>query len=169
LFDTRLTEEELCSLASELGADVPYCLLGGTYLAEGVGEELTRLADAPKMYVVLVKPPVSVSTAMIYEEIDNAEILDRPDTDAMIKALERGSVADVSAKLCNVMEAVTVKKHPVIAEIKERLLECGASNAIMSGSGPTVFGLFDDYDKARMAVDAFADFKEVFLTNIKNC
>lgn len=169
LFNTKLSDEELCEIGAGLGADVPYCLLGGTYLAEGVGEKLTKLSPVPKMNVVLVKPPISVSTAMIYEEIDNAEILERPDTDAMLSAIENKNITAISDNLCNVMEAVTEKMHPVIADIKSRMIEYGALNSIMSGSGPTVFGLFDDYDKAKEAADMFsADFREVFLTNTKN-
>lgn len=169
LYNTNLTDKELCGIAAKLGADVPYCMLGGTYLAEGVGELLTPAAPMPKVNVLLVKPPVNVSTAMIYEEIDNADILKRPDTDAMISAIESGNVGAIAENLCNVMEAVTVKMHPVIADIKRKMLDFGASGAIMSGSGPTVFGFFEDYKTAKFAADSFSkEYKETFLTKIKN-
>lgn len=169
LCNTNLTDKELCKIAAKLGADVPYCMMGGTYLAEGVGDILTPIAPMPKVNVLLVKPPINVSTAMIYDEIDNAKILKRPNTDAAVSALERKDVYGLSENMCNVMESVTEKMHPVIGTIKNKMSEYGALNAIMSGSGPTVFGLFDDYGKAKSAHDAFAaEYKEVFLTHTKN-
>lgn len=164
-----MTDEELIKLGGTLGADVSYCFKGGTQIAEGIGEILTPLSPAPDAYVLLVKPPISVSTAAIYEEIDNAPIEKRPDTDAVINAIERGNAADVAANMCNVMEAVTAKMYPIIGGIKQKMLLNGALGAVMSGSGPTVFGLFDDFKKAKSSADSFAmQFRDVFLTRILN-
>ncbi len=169
LFNTELEEKQLCEIGAKLGADVPYCLMGGTYLAEGIGEKLTCLSDMPKLTVLLVKPPINVSTAAIYNEIDNADILKRPDSDAVISAIEKCNICGLPDGMCNVMEEVTEKMYPIIGEIKSKMSDFGAVCTLMSGSGPTVFGLFDDYGKAKKAHDSFAqDYKEVFLTYTKN-
>lgn len=169
LYDNPLSKKELMEIGVSLGADVPYCFDGGTQLAEGIGEILSPLSDMPNAYILLVKPPINISTARIYEEIDNAPILNRPDTDGMIEALNNSNISDISDKLCNVMESVTAKIHPIIGGIKTKMLMNGAVNAIMSGSGPTVFGIFDDYEKAKKSADSFSyQFKDVFLTRVVN-
>ncbi len=169
LYGAELSDERLCELGAKLGADVPYCVTGGTALAEGIGEALTPLPDAPPMNVLLVKPPVSVSTAAIYESIDSARILARPDNDAMIAAIESGDYGGICSNLCNVMEAVTVRDYPVVRGIKERMISYGADGALMSGSGPTVFGLFADYSKAKKAADEFYyQFRDVYLCKTMN-
>lgn len=169
LYGLPLTDKELYEIGASLGADVPYCFNGGTQMAEGIGEILTPLPPMPDAYVLLVKPPVSVSTGAIYEQIDNAPLSVRPDTDAMIKAIESGSVQGVADNLCNVMEAVTANMYPVIGGIKQKMLLNGALGAVMSGSGPTVFGIFDDFKTAKMSADSFAlQFRDVYLTRILN-
>ena len=161
--------EELKEIGASLGADVPYCFDGSTQLAEGVGEILSPLPPMPDAYILLVKPPVNVSTGAVYEQIDSAPIAVRPDTDAMIDALKRGSVQGVADNLCNVMEAVTQKMYPVIGGIKQKMLLNGALGAVMSGSGPTVFGIFDDFKKAKKSADSFSmQFRDVFLTSVLN-
>ena len=142
LYGTRLTLEELFMLGQRLGADVPYCITGGTQLAKGIGEQLTPLPPLPKTTVLLVKPPINVSTPAIYAQMDAAPIPERPDKAAMLAALAAGDVPAVSGLLCNVMEQVTRAQFPVIGGIKKKLLLNGALGASMSGSGPTVFGFF---------------------------
>ena len=169
LYGCPLSDEELIRAGASLGADVAYCFTGGTQLAEGIGEILTPLPPAPKTHILLVKPPISVSTAAVYEQIDGAENMTRPDTDGMIRAIKNGSVKDVASKLCNVMESVTVKLHPVVGGIKTKMIMNGALGAVMSGSGPTVFGVFDDYAKAKKSADSFSmQFRDVYLTSIMN-
>ena len=133
------------------------------------GEKLTPLPTMPDAYVLLVKPPVSVSTGLIYEEIDGAPLTVRPDTDAVIDAIEKQNIECVANNLCNVMESVTAKMHPMVGGIKQKMLLNGALGAVMSGSGPTVFGLFDDFQKAKASADSFSlQFRDVYLTRIQN-
>ena len=151
LFGLELTRQELMERGVQLGADVPYCILRGTVLAEGIGEKLTVLPSIPKCAVLIAKPPVSVSTRVVYEALDSKEIVKHPDIDGLIRALEEGSLKHAAACMGNVLEDVTIPKYPVIREIKQEMMEAGALNAMMSGSGPTVFGLFENKIKARNA------------------
>lgn len=160
-----LSLDELCRIGLTLGADIPYCLRGGTMLAEGIGETLTPLAPMPPCWVVLCKPPFAVSTKEVYEEMDAVEPETRPDTDGMIKALEAGDLAGVCSRLCNVMELVTGQKRRQIGEIRAFLTENGAAGTAMSGSGPTVFGLFTDEGRARTAAKMLRHrFADTFFT-----
>lgn len=169
LYNCPMSKSELYSLAASLGADVPYCLEGGTQLAEGIGEILTPLPPMPDTYILLVKPPISVSTAAIYNEIDNAPIDKRPDTAAMTEAITHQDIQGIADNLCNVMESVTVKMHPIIGGIKKKMIMNGALGAVMSGSGPTVFGIFDDFEKIKASADSFSlQFKDVFITRVVN-
>lgn len=152
LFDLRLSQKELEELAGRLGSDIPYCVRRGTVLCEGVGEVLTNVEyPCPDCYVVLAKLPVSVSTVSVYKGLRWQEVQEHPDTEAMLKAMEEKDVAKMGRLLCNVLETVTIPMHPKIAKIKERLMELGAEGALMSGSGPTVFALFAEREKARKA------------------
>lgn len=165
LYQTGLTQEQLMEMGLALGADVPFCIAGGTMLAEGIGEVLTPLPHAPQAVVVLCKPPVAVSTPAIYRAIDSVDIARRPDTQAMLRALKDGDLQAVSALLYNVMQPVTANMHPEIDDICRIMREHGAMNAIMSGSGPTVFGLFADRARAEKAKKFLAaHYAEVFLT-----
>lgn len=165
LYQTGLTQEQLMEMGLALGADVPFCIAGGTMLAEGIGEVLTPLPHAPQAFVVLCKPPVAVSTPAIYRAIDSVDIARRPDTQAMLRALKDGDLQAVSALLYNVMQPVTANMHPEIEDICRIMREHGAMNAIMSGSGPTVFGLFADRERAEKARKFLAaHYAEVFLT-----
>lgn len=155
LYKANLTEEELCNIGSTLGADVPYCIHAKTMLASGIGERLTRLDDFPKTPIVIVKPPFSVSTPTVYKQIDESPIQTRPDTQLLMGAIKNGDVKTVAQNMVNVMEEVTVKMHPVIGDIKSELLNRGALGALMSGSGPSVFALFDSYDAAKKAAQPF--------------
>lgn len=167
LHATGLTDDELCAMGLKLGADVPYCLRGGTMLAEGIGEELTALAPMPHCWVVLCKPPFAVSTREVYQAIDAVDIKKRPDTAGMIKSLEKGDFAGICKRLSNVMETVTASKRRQIGEIKAFLTENGADGTLMSGSGPTVYGLFSDEGRARTAAKMLSRrFADTFLTEI---
>ena len=165
LHNNPFSDDELLNIASTLGADVPYCLAGGTKLAEGVGDIMTSITPMPKCYVVLSTPPISVSTPWAYTEYDKCEKTIFPDADAMIDALKNQDYKEICNNLSNVFEDVTLKEYPVIKTIKEELLKFGADGAIMSGSGPTVFGFFKDYKKAKAAHDSLCKInKDTFLT-----
>ncbi len=155
LYETGLTTEELCEIGVKLGADVPYCICGGTMLAEGIGEKLTPLSALPKMPVVIIKPPFGVSTPVVYSKIDEAPIKKRPDTPALIDAINCGDIKALCDGMVNVMEEVTIEMHPVIGTIKSELMKSGALGAIMSGSGPSVFGIFENYNDAKRAASKF--------------
>lgn len=149
IFELGLDQKALMERGVKLGADVPYCIMGGTAIAEGIGEILTPLPTPPKCHVIIAKPPVSVSTAYVYGHIKPDEITKRPDTAGMVEAIRNQDLYKLASHIYNVMEGVTVPEYPIIQEIKEVILEEGALNSIMSGSGPTVFGLFDDVEKAQ--------------------
>ena len=167
LYNTNLSAEKLCKMGAKLGADVPYCIMGGTYSASGIGDILEPLESAPKAHILLVKPPISVSTQAIYAEMDAVQITNRPDTAAMKAALQSGNLQAVADNLCNVMEAVTQAQYPEIRGIKAKMLKNGALGAVMSGSGPTVFGIFDDYKKAKASADSFSfQYKDVYVARI---
>ena len=166
LYNTELSEKELLDIAVTLGADVPYCILGGTYLAEGIGEKLAPLPIISGVPIVLVKPPVNISTASIYNKIDTACDLVHPDTQTVIDALSKGDIDGISAGISNIMESVTKNDCPEITAIKEDMLRLGAKGACMSGSGPTVFGIFPDNSSAKKACDYVADnYEDVFLAH----
>ncbi len=171
LFDLGLDLEELQKRGVKLGADIPYCLLRGTALAEGIGDRLTPLPKAPGAWVVLAKPKVRVSTGFVYGNLRAGELRDHPDIDGQVEAIRRGDLYGMAEKMGNVLETVTIPAFPVIREIKAVMMDCGAVNAMMSGSGPTVFGLFDDKKKARAAwgrLTKGSQAKEVFLTRFFN-
>ena len=153
LYGLQLDEEKLCELGARLGSDIPFCIMGGTMLATGRGEVLTRLSDMPETWVVLAKPRISVSTAWAYQNYDEQGAERHPDNEAIKQAIARGNRKAVAGLLCNVLESVTIKKYDVIAEYKQMMLDKGAMASMMSGSGPTVFGLA----KSREQAEAIAD------------
>lgn len=152
--DLGLSKEELCQVGVTLGADVPFCIMQGTMLAEGIGEILTPLPDLPPLWALLIKPHISVSTPYVYGEIDKQNIVTRPDTNAVIDAIKRKDPVGIAQKICNVLELVTIPEYPVLAQIKEFLLQNGSIGALMSGSGPTTYGLFQDEILANFAYRA---------------
>lgn len=169
MFHLGLTREELMARGVRLGADVPYCIMRGTVLAEGIGEELSVLPAMPKCTVLIAKPPVSVSTKVVYEALDAKEIVEHPDIDGIIDGLEKHSLKQVAACMGNVLEDVTIPMHPVIEQIKGEMKEAGALNAMMSGSGPTVFGLFESRAAAREAQRRIREkslTRQVYVTSI---
>lgn len=169
LYGMPLGDTEVYELAKNLGADVPYCIMGGTCLAEGIGEKLTSLSPLPDFPVVLVKPDVSISTAEIYKRIDEEKDILHPDTDAALDAVENRNYEKLFGNMQNVMEAVTKKICPQISKISAEMYDFGAKAALMSGSGPTVYGIFEDNASAMKAFDALSErYKQTFLAHICN-
>ena len=168
MFGLGLTEEQLCERAVKIGADVPYCICGGTALSEGIGEKLTALPAAPDCHVIVAKPSIHVSTKWVYQNLHLETVKEHPDIDGMAESIRKGELSGVVSRLSNVLETVTVPKYPVIAQIKEFLMENGALGALMSGSGPTVFALFDDGQRAKQALEALRTAKlaaQTYLTS----
>ena len=166
LFELGLSKKALMERAVKIGADVPYCIMGGTALAEGIGEILTPLAPMPKCHILIAKPPVDVPTKFVYGNLRANELKEHPDIDGMILALKEQNISSMCALMGNVLETVTIPVYPVIAEIKDIMKECGADGAMMSGSGPTVFGIFTDKEcakRAQAAVTKSSLAKEIFL------
>lgn len=151
LFGLPASDEELMTEAVKIGADVPYCVMGGTALAEGIGERLTALRAVPELTLLVAKPGISVSTQEVYRKLDATELKRHPDIGGMVEAIGEGSLRGITERMENVLEGVTIPAHPVIETIKQRMLELGAYNSLMSGSGPTVFGVFPDRECAERA------------------
>ena len=166
LYKLGISDAELCRLGVRLGADIPYCIMGGTALSEGIGEVLTPLPDLPFCWVVLGKPQEGMSTAEAYRELDAMTDIRHPDIDGQIRALQEGSLAGVAERLGNVLEPVTVLHQPEVETIRNILLEAGAVGVRMSGSGPTVFGIFTEEEKALKACSVLKQepSREVILT-----
>lgn len=171
LWKLGLSQEDLMERGVSLGADVPYCVMRGTALAEGIGELLSPLPPLPKCYVLIAKPAISVSTKMVYEKLDAKEIVEHPDIDGVLEGLEHQDIKKVAASMGNVLESVTIEKYPIIEKIKDAMKEAGALNAMMSGSGPTVFGIFEDRKVAKEAQQKLREMdiaKQVYLANVHN-
>lgn len=151
LFDLSLTNEELMKLGTRLGADVPYCIMKGTALAEGIGEILTRVRPMPDCYVLTVKPEVNVSTKQVYEDLHLDSKTVHPDIEGMLLAIEKEDLEGICCRFGNVLESVTEKQHPIIGDYKRKMLEYGAINSMMSGSGPSVFGIYRSKEEANEA------------------
>lgn len=167
MFGLGMDEDEMCALGVKIGADIPYCIKGGTALAEGIGEILTKLPDAPACVVLVAKPDIDVSTRYVYENLHAESLEYHPDIDGMRAAIEEGDLRGMAERMGNVLETVTVNAYPVIREIKEVMKKSGAWNALMSGSGPTVFGIFGEEEKARKAYNEIAQANlagQLFLT-----
>lgn len=167
IFDLGLSTKALMERGVSIGADVPYCVMRGTALAEGIGEKLSKLSPMPDCSILIAKPPINVSTKLVYTELDSAECKEHPDIDGIIDGLNRGDLGDIAQKMGNVLEGVTIPMHPVIDSIKKDMIEHGAINAMMSGSGPTVFGIFEDAKDARKCLEFIrekGDAKQVFTT-----
>ncbi len=157
MFQLGLSKKSLMERGVQLGADVPYCIMGGTALAEGIGEKLTPIRHMPPCYIVLAKPGINVSTKMVYSELHAESIEKHPDIDGLVQSIEAEDLYGMAAKMGNVLADVTEKLYPVIEEIKDSMIKLGAVNAMMSGSGPTVFGIFDEKEKA---MHAYRELKE---------
>ena len=167
LFALGLTQERLRQLGVRIGADVPYCIMGGTALAEGIGEVLTPLPPAPRCTVLVAKPDLQVSTKYVYEHLDAGESWQHPDIDGMRSAIESGSLPGVVSRLGNVLETVTAGAYSVIGQIKREMLTRGAMGSLMSGSGPTVFGIYGSREQAQDARSRLEETglaRELFVT-----
>ena len=165
LYELGAGDEKLCELGARLGSDIPFTLMGGTMLATGRGEVLRRLPDFPETFVVLAKPHVSVSTAWAYGAYDTHPAEQHPDNDAMIRAIEAGDRRKAASFLCNVLESATIKRYEVISKLKEMMKEAGAMASLMSGSGPTVFGLAKTREQAeKIAAAVRLPDVDVFIT-----
>lgn len=160
MFELGFTEDKLCEIGVKLGADIPYCIKGGSYLAEGIGEKLTKLPMPPMANVLLIKPAIDVSTKYVYENLDSREIPSHPDVDGMIGYLgkeelsEKEILTGITDRLGNVLRDVTIGRYPLVREIEEFMCKQGALGAMMSGSGPTVFGIYEDEASCKMAEKA---------------
>ena len=171
LFELGLDEKALCERGVKLGADVPFCIMRGTVLSEGIGEILTPLPAAVQCHVIVAKPSISVSTKLVYEALDSKEIVKHPNVDAQIEAIKRGDLKGIVKTMGNVLEDVTIPMHPVIDDIKRKFLQDGALGTMMSGSGPAVFAIFDD---EKLAQDALINMRnsglvaQAYLTEFYN-
>lgn len=176
IFRLGLSMEELMERGVKIGADVPYCLMRGTALSEGIGEILTPLPPAPQCPVLIAKPSINVSTKFVYENLhlDQLSPADHPNIDGILTAIRDGQISGIAENLGNILETVTIKEYPIIQEIKDTMLRHGAIGSLMSGSGPTVFGLFPDQETATTAYEhmRFGESsnlaKQVYLTNFYN-
>lgn len=163
---TPFTPQELAKIGESVGSDVPYCVLGGTALAEGRGEILTPLPALPKCHVVVCKPDFPISTPELFHRIDSVKVRCRPDTKGVLDALAAGDLGGVARRMYNVFEDVLTERQAAsVREIKQVLIECGALGATMSGTGPTAFGLFDDLTQAQEAYYRLSElYRETYLT-----
>ena len=171
LFHLGLSQEQLRERGVKIGADVPYCIMGGTALAEGVGDRLTELAPIPDCSIVIAKPNVRVSTKYVYTHLTLDDATRHPQIDRQIEAIRQGDLREMSRLCGNVLENVTIPEHPEISALKEEMLAGGALNAMMSGSGPSVFGIFDRREQAEAvlaALKASPGKLQVFLTRPYN-
>lgn len=155
MFSLGLSKEDLMKRAVTLGADVPYCILKGTALSEGIGEVLTPLTPIMPCYILIVKPPIHVSTKFVYENLKLDELDAHPDIDVIVDAIHAGDVYAMANNMGNVLESVTEETYPVISSIKQLMIENGAISSLMSGSGPTVFGIYDNEDAIHDAATFF--------------
>ena len=171
LFELNRPLKELETHAVKIGADVPYCIQGGTVLSEGIGELLTDLPDAPQCILLIAKPDINVSTKYVYENLNLPGIQKHPDIDAVVKAIKAGDAMGMIEPMDNVLATVTEGKYGIIKEIKQTMLRNGAMKALMSGSGPTVFGIFENMVQAATAFDAIKEkgmAREIFISKFVN-
>lgn len=171
LFGMGYSTTQLQELGVRLGADIPYCVVGGTMLSEGIGEILTPLPAPPERFLVIAKPDINVSTGYVYGNLHADRLEYHPDIDGMIEAIKDGNMQGITERMGNVLETVTVREYPVIEELKEALRRHGAENALMSGSGPTVFGIFESKEMAEYAAEAVRQrelARQIFVTTFYN-
>ena len=165
LFKVNATEEELMELGLKLGADIPYCIHGGTALCEGIGEIITPIKSFKDKIIVLVKPAFGVSTKEVYKNFNLEKVKQHPKTSEIINAIENDDLNFVANNMKNLLENVTLRKHKILIKIKEEMNACGAINSMMSGSGPTVFAFFDDMLKAQRCFEKMKKkYSDVFIT-----
>lgn len=153
IFHLKLSIEEMIAIGKRFGADIPFCLVEGTVLAEGIGDKMTKLNSFPDCHIVIVKPNISISTASIFSKLKADEIIERPNTPVLIEAIEKGDIKLICKSLRNVLEDVTIKEYPYIQDVKQILVMNGAMGALMSGSGSAVFGIFGNKNTAVKAAE----------------
>ncbi|GGK32022.1 4-diphosphocytidyl-2-C-methyl-D-erythritol kinase [Caldalkalibacillus thermarum] len=164
LWDLGLSTEEMAVLGAEVGSDVPFCIYGGTALAKGRGEQITPLPGPPPFWIVLAKPPIGVSTAHVYQHLDLGQVSERPKTEQMIEALKRRDFSLIVKSMGNVLETVTLKSYPEVQHLKQKLAQFGADGVLMSGSGPTVFGLTQKESRAQRIYNGLKGFcQDVYM------
>ena len=146
LWGLNLTEEELMDIGVTIGADVPFCIMGGTALAQGIGEKLTRLSSFSRKLVLVANPGIPVSSAHVYKNLRLERLSERPDTDRLIRSIEEDDLSFLAQNMVNVLEQVTLEEYSIIKDIKEQMKRLGALGSLMSGSGSTVFGIFDNME-----------------------
>ena len=171
LYDLRFTTEQLQEIGVKLGADIPYCIMGGTALSQGIGEILRPLPAPPRAHLVIAKPDLMISTKYVYENLHANSLMVHPNIDGMIEALSNRDLIKMCSLMGNVLETVTEKENPIITQIKDLMKEQGATGALMSGSGPTVFGIFTEEEKARNCFQKIQEenlAKQLFLTGFHN-
>ncbi|MFC4777178.1 4-(cytidine 5'-diphospho)-2-C-methyl-D-erythritol kinase [Paenibacillus sp. GCM10023252] len=167
LWQLNIPEQELCELGAELGSDVPFCVTGGTALATGRGEKLERIDNPPQCWVVLAKPPINVSTADVYGRLRANELKKHPSVPNMLEAIKAGSFGDICSEMGNVLETVTLDLYPEVLQLKESMQRLGADGVLMSGSGPTVFGLVSKPAKLSRIYNGLRGFcKEVYVVRM---
>ncbi|MBY7026751.1 MULTISPECIES: 4-(cytidine 5'-diphospho)-2-C-methyl-D-erythritol kinase [Clostridium] len=165
MFNINVTQSELMNLGLKLGADVPYCICGGTALCEGIGEKVTKLKPFRDKILVVVKPPFGVSTKEVYKAFDLSKVIFHPKTNELISNIEKNNIEFISNNMKNLLENVTLGRYKIISTIKEEINICGALGSMMSGSGPTVFGFFDDMLKAQKCYEKMKEkYVDVFIT-----
>ena len=171
LYDLRFTTEQLQEIGVKLGADIPYCIMGGTALSQGIGEILRPLPAPPRAHLVIAKPDLMISTKYVYENLYANSLKVHPNIDGMIEALSNQDLIKMCSLMGNVLETVTEKENPIITQIKDLMKEQGATGALMSGSGPTVFSIFTEEEKARSCFQKIQEenlAKQLFLTGFHN-
>jgi len=156
LWQLGLSREEMMALGVNLGADVPFCVLGGAAHATGIGESLTPVQGLKNLWLVIAKPSISVSTAEVYAQLNLSKLGERPDTKKMLELIAQNDISNLAKNMRNVLETVTEVKYPVIREIKGKMMEYNALGCMMTGSGPTVFGIYKNYERAKSAYENLA-------------
>ncbi|WP_315081496.1 4-(cytidine 5'-diphospho)-2-C-methyl-D-erythritol kinase [uncultured Clostridium sp.] len=165
MFNINVPQQELMNLGLKLGADVPYCICGGTALCEGIGEKVTKLKPFRDKILVVVKPPFGVSTKEVYKAFDLSKVIFHPKTNELISNIEKNNIDFIANNMKNLLENVTLGRYKIISTIKEEINICGALGSMMSGSGPTVFGFFDDMLKAQKCYEKMKEkYVDVFIT-----
>ena len=167
-YPEKLSKEVLLDIALSLGSDVPFCLSGGTALVSGKGELIKRLPDIPFCHILLCKPRFSVSTRVMFREIDKVKLNRRPDTQGAVQTIQTGDLCGLAHRLYNVFEDIVAADHREIHDIRHTMLDGGAVGAAMSGSGPTMFGLFSSKDDAQKTYNALKKcYPDTFLTHTR--
>lgn len=166
IFDLKLSKGDLMEIGGKFGADIPFCIQGGTALAEGIGEKITILKSLPNTTILVCKPSTHISTSYVYSKLDLSIIKQRPDMELLLKSIENQDIITLASNMKNVLETVTIAEKPVVNDIKNIMLENGALGSLMSGTGTSVFGLFETRYNAYKASKALRRLsKEIFITN----